>query len=1095
MCGTNVLRISAAIFLLALLVSACGGKRQSSSTVPLLPQAETETPVGSGTQVPAFENQADQDLAARLESRLKEALAEQDTKTASVPPTGNINLIADLNYASDDKGHRLIWQYRNCADYDQNGTVGISDITPLVAHFGETREDNPLVNVLDGDLDGAVGIGDVTAIAQHYGNNVSAYIIESAVVEEGYYTEVGVVDFDAATGGDAGWKEFLFALPLDQALWYRVVPVDESGVRGIASIAVQFRLPSLAPRVLSVTPLYGVSGHTVQFSALVSGSIPYSHAWDFGDAATPALSHSSSPIVQMVMRGIYVCSLTVESGHGQHVYKFVVTVLSDTVAPSIVGVTVAPNPARVYEEVTMRVEALGSEPLNYIWELPTYSEGWGQVEVTKIWKSPGKRECEVTVSNSAGEDTYSFSVYIQSEDFDEIENNDSFAEANLFPAMPFENFRGSIGSIGGLSAYDGDDVDFFYFFALENTLVKVTGSDGVGLRVFDPNLQEVTESLSEYTGIFPWRSFEFVTRSAGNYYVNVKKYPNSDGGFYTLITSVREQVDYDEIETSSWHFPHSPPQPVEFPLVDFKGNIGSASEDEIAYDGDSLDQFEFQAMAGWAVKANLRRLGTESGELTMRVRKDMTTHYEDLQSLEGEGDLGLEYTFLETGTFILAVIADNYAVGSHDYALDGDLTLSKPVVVHIHPRDGHAGSTAVFSSEIVSCSEVSYEWDFGAAATPSTSSAVKPVVTLGETGEYECSLTVSNEYGETISPFTLHITDWYKETISPGVECYGCSMALDTTDTPHVMFSLKGVEENYATRVGSNWVFEDVPGVDYWICPDQAALDSVGQPIMVEHSTNDLEIVRRLGGVWSNETVEVYGRVSYPALFLDDSDLPHIAFFGEEPMWNQSSMNYAHFDGNTWILECVDDALWTGLPGIALDSLNRPHVSYSGPSYFSSEVYHAYRDGDGWHIDELYLGSAKSSHRVLVGIDSNDVPHILCSVINPAQVLHLWDDGTGWQREVAYEAPPNTVYFSISSMVMDSQGQPSVLAYAFDENHNDWEFNDLILVRQDDGVWRHEMVAYKRRANSYGDLALASDDTPRITYFDGTVGILYYVYR
>ncbi|MCD6282970.1 hypothetical protein J7J84_05135, partial [bacterium] len=70
-------------------------------------------------------------------------------KSVATPPTGNTNRIDDLACSLSDGEYVLSWLYRNSGDYDQNGAVGISDITPLAIHFGEdTAPENEWI---DGD--------------------------------------------------------------------------------------------------------------------------------------------------------------------------------------------------------------------------------------------------------------------------------------------------------------------------------------------------------------------------------------------------------------------------------------------------------------------------------------------------------------------------------------------------------------------------------------------------------------------------------------------------------------------------------------------------------------------------------------------------------------------------------------------------------------------------------------------------------------------------------------------------------------------------------------------------------------------------------
>ena len=305
---SGTLRVALVVLaaLAALSLTTCGGKKRN--TPPTLPwlAADTEAAALQPAKPSGGDNQ--RTLMERLTAALEKALEAREGKVAAAAPSGEGNLIVDLYYvAGGVGGNRLVWHYRNLGDFDQNGAVGIADVTPLAIHFGETIAENPLVEVIDGDQDGAAGIGDVQAIAENYGCTVVGYIVESAAEEHGEYGEVGSVEFTTATGGDVGWKELVFALPTGDALWYRVVPVDAEGARGIESLPVQFQSPSAAPKVTAVSPLTGEPDAAVRFAATVEGEEPFDYYWYFGDLGVPSSSTDAEPLVLLQDLGRHVC--------------------------------------------------------------------------------------------------------------------------------------------------------------------------------------------------------------------------------------------------------------------------------------------------------------------------------------------------------------------------------------------------------------------------------------------------------------------------------------------------------------------------------------------------------------------------------------------------------------------------------------------------------------------------------------------------------------------------------------------------------------------------------------------------------------------
>ncbi len=94
--------------------------------------------------------------------------------------------------------------------------------------------------------------------------------------------------------------------------------------------------------------------------------------------------------------------------------------------------------------------------------------------------------------------------------------------------------------------------------------------------------------------------------------------------------------------------------------------------------------------------------------------------------------------------------ADASAVG---YFFNG--VLPYPVVQSVAPAGGYSGENVTYGATVSGQEPLSYAWDFGGGATPNTSSAVSPTVTLGAEGTYNASLTLSNVSSSDTYDFTL----------------------------------------------------------------------------------------------------------------------------------------------------------------------------------------------------------------------------------------------------------------------------------------------------------------------------------------------------
>jgi len=66
------------------------------------------------------------------------------------------------------------------------------------------------------------------------------------------------------------------------------------------------------------------------------------------------------------------------------------------------------------------------------------------------------------------------------------------------------------------------------------------------------------------------------------------------------------------------------------------------------------------------------------------------------------------------------------------------------------------------------------------------------------------------------------------------------------------------------------------------------------------------------------------------ALALDSSGNPHIVYGGRGGI--SDGIHYAYYDGVSWHIETVDNRGSTSYPSIAIDSLDKVHISYGSIS-------------------------------------------------------------------------------------------------------------------------------------------------------------------
>lgn len=106
------------------------------------------------------------------------------SRAASAPPLGTNNEVTDLTVAYSRPGYvRLTWSEVNNGDYNLDGLVGVSDLTPLGVHFKETYDvgaPNAYLNPLywiDGDHNGELYQPDIVPIGANFNTTIGGYTV------------------------------------------------------------------------------------------------------------------------------------------------------------------------------------------------------------------------------------------------------------------------------------------------------------------------------------------------------------------------------------------------------------------------------------------------------------------------------------------------------------------------------------------------------------------------------------------------------------------------------------------------------------------------------------------------------------------------------------------------------------------------------------------------------------------------------------------------------------------------------------------------------------------------------------------------------
>ncbi len=271
----------------------------------------------AGAQAGVFEQLRDE-LVRQLNAR-------GVSKFVSTPPSGDANRVNDLGITPNGDGtYTLRWSYYNRGDYDQSGSVGVTDLTPIAMHFNETvpmgNMDTIQYLIHPNSASGEkVGVADVTPIAMNFGVECAKYEVQGAPAT-GAFAPIHVTMMSEAAGRENGRAKFSYSLSIGANRRFRVVPMDSANVEGAESNEASVN--PTAPSIVSVQPLTGDKNAPLPLIAVVNGTQPMTYDWQFGTEATPESSTLASPTVTFSTVKVHDCTLTVTNAYGNDTFNF-----------------------------------------------------------------------------------------------------------------------------------------------------------------------------------------------------------------------------------------------------------------------------------------------------------------------------------------------------------------------------------------------------------------------------------------------------------------------------------------------------------------------------------------------------------------------------------------------------------------------------------------------------------------------------------------------------------------------------------------------------------------------------------------------------
>lgn len=309
------------------------------------------------------------------------------------------------------------------------------------------------------------------------------------------------------------------------------------------------------------------------------------------------------------------------------------------------------------------------------------------------------------------------------------------------------------------------------------------------------------------------------------------------------------------------------------------------------------------------------------------------------------------------------------------------------------------------------------------------------------------------------------------------------SIALDTTNTPHVAFlDATNRAIRYAYRSTDGWIISTVdeaaPG-QVIVYETSLALDSEDRPHISYSDYGELKHAHWDGDNWQIEIIDDSGwSEMYISLALDNEDRPHISYFYLNN--GRASISYAHRSETGWRIDRIDSATWLGEHNsLSLDGEGKPHISYLDVT--NKQIKYAHLTDAGWEI-QIIDSSEWPGGFTAIATDQENNPHISYTTAEDELRYAVWT-GTTW----AISHVDNSSAWHIS-LALDDATTPQIVYFR-------WHSQQLMMATITGDDWLMEEIDSISKVGRYTSLVLDESGNPHISYTEYVSGKLQYAYR
>ena len=212
-------------------------------------------------------------------------------------------------------------------------------------------------------------------------------------------------------------------------------------------------------------------------------------------------------------------------------------------------------------------------------------------------------------------------------------------------------------------------------------------------------------------------------------------------------------------------------------------------------------------------------------------------------------------------------------------------------------------------------------------------------------------------------------------------------------------------------------------------------------------------------------------------MVIDGNDGLHLAYT-TYTSWVETLV-YMNYDGTAWTDQTVSSSAHFGPVGIAVDSNNRPHISYAlnGADQCGNGLRLASYTGTGWSHSNVDSGSNRGCESAIV-IDESDNIYIAYQDRSASKLKIATDKSGSWDSYlVDTGSSPSQLYPGyMTSMAMDDSGQFHIAH--FDEKDDDLRYS----TGTPNSGWNTEILDSSGHTGRDPSIAVDAANLPHIVY-------------